>query len=100
MLRHAGGELLHAGVMFLHPGENLPDVLPVLFLMAAVFFVKAAVLGNLRIVPGRELGEVSNDPRQPLDPDPHDIQPSAHLGELGRGPVHMLPQDLREPFQG
>jgi hypothetical protein len=105
-LPNVAGHPLNPGILFcnpgialLHPGKHLADVLPVLFLEAAALFMKAAVFGKLLVVLGRELGKVRDDPGHPVDPLPHGIQPDAHLGELGRRPVHVIPQDLRKTFQ-
>ena len=84
--------LRNHGIVLLHPGEDLPALLPVL----AQF---APVLRHLIHLPEDDLTQVPDEGSNGADLAPEVLNAGTDLGKLGRRPVHVIPEDLREPFQ-
>jgi hypothetical protein len=104
VLRHAGPkfpvQLLDPGIPLFHPGEDLADLLAVLLVEASVFLKLAPMLCDFIHLPENDLAQVPDHPSHPTDLASQIIHPRPHLREPSRRPVHMVPQDLREPFEG
>ncbi len=103
VLRHPCPEfpvcLLKPGIALLHPGEDLADVLPVLLVQAPVLFEFTPVFCNLVHLPQDDLAQVPDHARYPDNLTPQVVNPRPHFGKPSGGPVHVIAQNPREPFQ-
>ena len=72
-------------VVLLHAGKDLPDLLP--------------VLCHLIHLPEDDLAQVPNKRGDSADLAPEVLKAGANLCKPGRRPVHLLPENPREPFQ-
>jgi len=80
--------LLEPRIMLLHPGEGLPDLLP-------VFFELTLVQGKLVMMPGDDLRQIPNDSGHRPNFSTEVLDTGSHLRELRCSVNHMLTQDPR-----
>jgi hypothetical protein len=91
--------LRHSGVVLLHPGENLPDVLPVLITLALE-------LGKLVVVPRDHLtqfpdhhGYCTNVASEGVKLRAHRIEAGRHLGKSSSSFSRLLAEEPCEPLK-
>jgi hypothetical protein len=93
LLLNPGVLLFDPGILLFHPGKHLTNFPAVLFQRLRL---PELDLGQLH----EESSDSSNfSPEIPnLGTDLHKV--AGHFGKPGRGPIHVIPQDLGQPPQG